>query len=225
VFLQGTYFNREWIMKVKFELVGSTPLLMKQCSVDESDRLEAWRKDPANKGQSKAGDDRTPAWTWQTCLYSDGSKVVMPADNLMACLRKAGAQMILKGKKTFKEASQSGILIPEEFMTFKCRGEEISMSEILALRDLTYQEQAERVQKLGFRLFCKRATIGQAKHIRVRPRFEVWSVEGTLNVMSADITKEVLKTMFDIAGTVGLGDWRPGGKTPGAYGMFTVRLS
>lgn len=210
--------------KYTFELNGEMPLLMHRDSVEEADRLSAWRKDPTNKNFSVAGDDRSPAWTWQTYLYNDGAHVVMPAENIMVALRHAGTQLILKRQKTFKEISQSGLLIGTEFCDFLCDGKQIALPDITKVMDWTFAKQSEYAQALGFHLFCKRAVIGRAKHIRVRPRFDSWSVRGSIAVTTPEITSEILSQLFDIAGRCGLGDWRPACKTPGPYGMFTAQL-
>ena len=211
-------------MNVAFELTGEMPLLMHADDVMASDTLTAWRRDPANKNVSVAGDDRSPAWTWQTYLYSDGEKVVLPSQNLMVAIRQAGAQIILKKQKTYKEISQSGLLIPTEYLDFFCGGQAIPMSAINAMRDKPFAVQAEAVQKMGFRLFAKRAVIGKAKHVRVRPRFDKWSLAGTIRILVPEITFDTLETLFDLAGRVGLSDWRPGCKTPGPFGMFSAKL-
>ena len=211
-------------MNVQFTLTGEMPLLMHQDDVEASDVLDAWRKAPENKNSSKAGDDRSPAWTWQTYCYSDGEHLTIPSQNLMVCLRQAGAQMILKRQKTFKEISQSGLLIPTEYLRFEVGGKQIATSSLEAVRERDFSTQADAVRGLGFRLFVKRARIGQAKHIRVRARFDQWSVTGQVQVLVSEITFENLETMFGLAGRVGLGDWRPGCKTPGPYGMFSAKL-
>lgn len=211
-------------MKVAFELTGEMPLLMHQDDVEASDMLTEWRKAPENKNVSRAGDDRSPGWTWQTYLYSDGAHITVPSQNLAVCLRQAGAQMILKKQKTFKEISQSGMLILGEYMDFFTGGKQIKIADVEPLRELPFEAQANAVRDLGFRLFTKRARIGQSKHIRVRPRFDAWSIKGELQVLVPDITFDNLETMFGLAGRVGLCDWRPGCKTPGPYGMFVAKL-
>jgi len=211
-------------MKMHFNLKGIMPLIMHQDDVEASDMLAEWRTDPANKNFSVPGDDRSPPWTWQTYLYSDGEFVTLPAANLMVALRQAGTNLILKKQKTFKEISQSGLLIPTEYLEFRCQGEKLPMSKITALRDLPFTAQAERVQALGFRLFVKRATVKRNKHVRVRPRFETWSVHGEIQTLVPEITLYILRQLFELAGRVGLGDWRPGCKTPGPYGMFEAEL-
>ena len=211
-------------MNVRFELTGVMPLIAHQDDVEASDLVKEWQRDPANKNMSVAGDDRSPPWTWQTYLYSDGEHVTLPAANLMVCIRQAGANLILKKQKTYKEISQSGLLIPTEFLTFTVDGQQIPMSAIHAMRDDTFKRQAEAVEKLGFRLFVKRAKVGQSKHVRVRPRFDRWSISGTIRILVPEISYDVLVQLFDLAGRVGLCDWRPGCKTPGPYGMYESRL-
>lgn len=210
--------------KFKFELTGFMPLLMHADDIDGADELEAWRKNPKNKNISKAGDDRSPAWTWQTYLYHDGKHVVMPSENIMAALRTAGAQMILKKMKTFKEASQSGLLIEGESCVFKNHGKQVSYEAIHALRESDWATQLEKVSPMGFELFKKRARVGTSKHVRVRPKFSNWSVSGTILVLKEEITPQVLDELFQLAGRAGLCDWRPGCKTPGPYGQFTAKI-
>lgn len=214
---------------VTFELTGTTALLMHMDDVERSDEVKAWAKDPRNKNASVAGDDRTPAWTWQGYTYHDGEHVAMPAENLMVCLRQAGAQIVFKRQKTFKELTQSGLAITSEFLEFSTHGERIPVSFLAEIRDLPFIEQQDRCRDyfepgVGFRLFVKRARVGASKHVRVRPRFDDWKVRGRIVVMNAAITDEVLRQLFEIAENVGLGDWRPGCKTPGAYGRFSAKL-
>lgn len=212
--------------KFAFTLEGMTAFLMHHDDVAASDRLKSWRSDPKNKGVSVPGDDRSPAWTWQTYLYHDGEYVTIPSSNIMVCLRQAGAQMILKKQKTFKEVSQSGMFIEQEFCEFRCgdRLEQVPIATIAAMADKTYDEQAAAAQRLGFRLWAKRAKIGTSKNVRVRPRFERWQVRGSVQVVAPELTLDILRQLFDIAGRVGLGDWRPGCKTPGSFGMFRATV-
>lgn len=210
--------------KFEFELTGFMPLLMHADIIDAADELEAWRKAPGNKNISKAGDDRSPAWTWQCYVYHDGDTVVMPGENIMAALRTAGAQLILKKQKTFKEISQSGLLIDGEACQFRNNKKPVSFTKISELRNASFNEQAEAVEKFGFTLFKKRVKIGTSKHIRVRPKFDNWSVTGTILVLKPEITPEILDQMFQLAGRAGIGDWRPSSKSPGPYGQFTATI-
>lgn len=213
--------------KVGFELTSEMPLLMHADDVLAADELMAWRKDPANKNLSVPGDDRSPPWTWQTYLYSDGTHVTIPAENLMANLRYAATQIIMKKQKTFKEVSQSGMVVTDEYLDFFCDGKQIPMAEIAAMRDLPFADQSAAFGELGggmMLLFVKRARVGTSKHVRVRPRFNSWSVKGVMQVLVPEITFAVLEQMFEIGGRGGLCDWRPNCKTPGPYGMYAAKL-
>lgn len=207
-----------------FTLKGYMPLLMHADDVQASDTLSLWRKAPENKNVSQAGDDRSPPWTWQTYLYSDGEHIAMPFENIMVAIRQAGTQIILKKQKTFKEITQSGLLIRDEFCRFTVGGKQIAMREVDKLKDRPFTEHLAAAQKLGFKLFVKRARVGQAKHVRVRARFDKWEVSGIIDVLVPEISHETLAKLFELAGKVGLCDWRPGCKTPGPYGMFTSEL-
>jgi hypothetical protein len=212
--------------RYQFELTGRMPLLMHADDVAAADTLEAWRKNPENKGKSKAGDDRTPAWTYFTYLYTDGEHVVMPQENLMVALREAGARLTMNGKRTFKSASQSGLVILDEFCRFEGEHGPVSVEPLLKIRGESFAKHAEVAESLGFRLFVKRAKVGQAKHIRVRPRFDTWSVTGRIEVIDSAIDGSTLQQLFDLAGRyAGLGDWRPSAKqSPGPYGTFDSEL-
>jgi len=212
--------------KYAFTLVGSSALLMHKDDVLESDRLKIWQRDPANKDVSVAGDDRSPPWTWQCYLYHDGIHVAMPSDNLAACIRTAAAKIkIGKGAKTYKEISQSGIFFTENFQKFTIDDRQLSIKTIISAEPLPFTDHLDMARRMGFKLFVKRARVNKAKSVRVRPMFDGWKVEGTFLVQEfaeRELTEEVLKKIWGLAGFVGLGDWRPGGLTPGRFGMFKL---
>lgn len=212
-------------MRYTFQLKGLTPLLMHNDDVLWSDELEAWRKEPKNKNVSRAGDDRSPSWTWIGNLYHDGELVTIPSDNLQACLRQAGARVKLSGRKTLKEGAVSGMFFEDEYLAFTAAGKPVPHPVIFELKEEPdFREHLAAVKGMGLSLFTKRARIGQSKHVRVRPRFDDWGASGTLEVTAPEITKDVLELLFSEAGKVGLGDWRPGCKTPGRFGMFSATL-
>lgn len=213
-------------MQLKFVLTGKTPLLMHADNVEAADELKAWQKEPDNKGLSTPGDDRTPPWTWQTYLYHDGVHLCWPSANLMVCLRQAGAQVIMARQKTFKEATQSGLAPQVEFLELLSGdGKPVPVSAVHDVRELSFADQKKFAESRGFRLDVRRARIGQSKHIRVRPRFDQWTMRGHLDVLLPDLlTPDVLGRLFTLAGNVGLGDWRPGCRTPGVFGQFAAAI-
>lgn len=215
--------------RVAFELQGEMPLLMHWDNIEGADELKEWRSNPKNKNLSVPGDDRSPAFTWTTYLYTDGEYVTMPSDNVMAAVL-AGAMQVppwwKTKKQSCKELSQTAILMPAEHLEFEFGdGLQLNMSQVDALKELPFGQQVKEVEKLGFRLFCKRAKVGQSKHVRVRPRFDTWRVRGELLVVSDELPLDKLQMIFDYAGRAGLCDWRPSSpKRPGPYGMFVTKL-
>lgn len=213
-------------MRCSFVITGQSSLLMHADNVLASDDLSAWRKDPSHKSVSVAGDDRSPPWTWMAYLYACEKGIVcMPAETVMVALRFAGAKMIMRRQETFKAATQSGILIDEEFLPVSIKGRTISMTDVMPLKHLTFAEQAAKVKTLGFKLDVRRAVVGTSKHVRVRPRFDIWSLSGAMEINEPAITMAVLEQLFEIAGKrAGLGDWRPSARASGPHGRFTVSL-
>jgi hypothetical protein len=208
-------------------LTGKTAILFHRDDVEAADERKLWQTDPENQGASVKGDDRSPPWTWQSYLHSDGEHVAIPQDVIMKMLAEAGKKVPTgKGPGTFKSLSQSGIFPDSEFFTFTTGGRQIRMADIEAMKDEPFSVQAQMVRKLGFQLFVKPCRPGASRHIRVRPRFNAWQVEGVVTVTEPTITDTILTRLFEIGGKYcGLLDWRPNSKkAPGPYGTFTVEV-
>ena len=222
---------REMTTRYSVTLVGETPLLMHQDNLAWEDAMMQWRKDPANKKVSVAGDDRSPAFRWIGNLYTDNGVVSIPSDNLMTLLREGGNLCPTGGgigkKKSYKAATQSGIVVDQAAWPLIVRGEIIRYGDIIPLKDEPdFAEHVKAVSDLGFELFVKRARIKQAKHVRVRPRFDSWACSGTLTVLDDSITLDVLRNILTFAGTYcGVCDWRPSSpKSPGPWGKFSATV-
>lgn len=214
--------------RYQITIKGERDLLLHHDNIEFGERVKRWQKDPANRSKSVAGDDRSPAWVWIGCLYHDKKQLVIPADNLMTVLRE-GAKRVSTGKRggTFKSQSQSSILINEESWPLLVNGKAVDWSEISALGNCEdFDAHQQLAVKLGFELFVKRAKIGSAKHVRVRPRFQVWECAGTVTILDDTINRETLEMILSQAGRfAGLGDWRPSSpKSPGPFGTFTATL-
>lgn len=207
------------------------PLLLHADNIAWADRMEAWKNDSKNKSVSRAGDDRTPPWRWIGCLNYDNPKtgvITIPSEYIMRCIMNGAAMVSTgKGKTTFKAQSQSGLLCADFHWPLLVRGSAVSMESVNAAFDLeTFAEQSELAERLGFSLFVKRAKIGGSRHIRVRPRFDEWATGGDILIMDKAITRDVLAEILDNSGRLkGLGDWRPGGVTPGPFGTFTATVA
>jgi len=190
--------------------------------------MKKWAMDPANKKDSVRGDDRSPAFRWIGSLYVEGGKVVIPSDNLMTVLREGGKKCPTgKGQQTFKSQTQSGIVVDQASWPLTIEGKDVPFEPIKALQtEKDFDVHCEVAKSLGFELFCKRAKIGNAKHVRVRPRFDRWECEGSLTVLDDSISKDVLANILTFAGVYsGMCDWRPSSpKSPGPFGKFTSNI-
>lgn len=215
--------------RYQVKIAGATPLLMHSDNLSWNEQIKKWQMDPSNKKKGAAGDDRSPAWLWQGYLYQEGGIIVMPADNLMTLLREGGAKCPTgKGQTTYKRQTQSGIIVDQSSWPLLVNGVVVKTEGLKALQgneDFEAHEQAAADH--GFELFVKRAKIGQAKHVRVRPRFDNWGCQGTVTVVDDSITGQILETILVHAGSsAGLCDWRPSSpRSPGPFGKFTVEVS
>lgn len=209
--------------KYQVTLTGRTDTLVHADNIEWRDQMEAWRNDPENKKLSKPGDDRTPAFTWLGYLYHDNNVVGWHSDCLMTMIRDAATMITVKGQKTFKSQSQSGIMVNEILWPIRVKGKEIPWGPLKALeRNMDFEEHKRVVGDLGFELFVKTVVIQGRKNIRVRPRFSNWTVQGTVTVFDEMITAKILQDIFDLAGVyVGLSNWRPRSpRSPGRFGLF-----
>jgi hypothetical protein len=219
----------DMIRRYRININGVQPLLMHPDDIEWADQMERWKNDKDNKKTGKAGDDRSPAWRWVGNLYHDGNVVVMPIENIMRCLMEGGAMVLVPGGrsgKTFKAQTQSGIMPTSAAWPVLVDGKPVAFEPFKALignKDFEAHKQAAADH--GFELFLKRAKIGANKHVRVRPRFDRWAISGELVVTDEQITTDVLSDILESAGRYkGLGDWRPGSKTPGAFGIFEAAV-
>jgi len=214
--------------KYNTTITGETPLLMHNDNLAWAEVMNKWRLDPATKKTSVAGDDRSPAWRWIGNLYVEGGKIVVPSDNLMTVLREGGKKVPTgKGQESFGRHTQSGIIVDQSAWKVVVNGQDIPYAPIKDLiEEPDFTTHLTTTEKLGFELFVKRAKIGAVKHVRVRPRFDSWTINGTLTVLDETITTEILKNILLMAGAYcGLGDWRPSSpKSAGPFGKFTSNI-
>lgn len=216
--------------KFTFRIEGVSPLLCHADSIDWSDRMKAWSDDPKNKKDSVAGDDRTPAFRWIGCFDHDGKYAGIPLENLMKCILRAATKVPIPGnrhKKTFKSEVMAEMVLGSPLFPILVGGKNpIEMSRLNKLLEVKdFAAHCEAARNMGFILFCKRARVGQSKHIRVRPRIDSWAIEGSMSVFDDKLAR-ALPEIFEIAGRkIGLGSWRPDGPTPGMHGRFSAKVT
>lgn len=208
-------------------LTGLTPLLMHADNISWSEKIKAWRDDPANKTHSVKGDDRSPAWSWLGYAYHNGKVMGLPGDNIMTMLREGGSRVSTgKGTETFKKQTQAGIMVDGEQFDLYVGEQTVQIAQFNSLiGNHEFVQHIEAVEKAGFELLVKRAKVGSSKHVRVRPMFRTWEARGSITVLDAEtsgLTKDALTLILKQAGAlVGVGDWRPSSpKSSGTFGKF-----
>jgi len=207
-------------------LEGLSPLLLHNDNLSFNEKVTQWRKDPANKENSVAGDDRTPPWTWIGYLYHDGRYIGVSSDNIMTMLREGGAKVKTGHRtETYKKHTQSGIMLDQQQFNVIINDREVEINKIKKLiGNMNFAEHIDTAENLGFELLVKRAKIGRAKHVRVRPMFREWTLVGSLTILDEEMSglkQKVLETILNQAGSlVGLCDWRPGSPSSGTFGRF-----
>jgi len=216
------------MQSINFSLTGITSLFMHADDVRAADMLDKARKTPGKRG--KAGDDRSPPWSWKTYLYRDEENICWPSQALMAMLRKGGASFKTEGKKTLKGESQASIVfLRENLALYTSQGKQVAIAAIDAIdNDAIFEEHEATVEKLGFVLDVRRASIGTSKNVRVRPKFlPGWRIAANAMVDTDRIPEDRFRELLIFCGSyVGLGDWRPSSpKSPGPHGRFDVKFA
>ncbi len=132
-------------------------------------------------------------------------------------------------KQSIKEEVATGIFFAEPSFPLLVGPQRklISIADIEAIKDKEFVDQRAAVRAMGFDVDVRRATVGRAKHVRTRPRFDQWAVDGSVLVnTTGNITLSVVNELFSIAGMLrGIGDWRPCSKKPGPFGTFTAEIA
>jgi hypothetical protein len=167
---------------------GTRPLLMHRLPADvgESRQRVGVRPDPRAEAER--------------ALYRDGhGNIVVPALNVLSCLRVAARDLRVpgKGRKTFRDYIFSGLVIEPENIP-------------LVLPDGRNPEEA-------WQLDLRPVMVQKARVIRARPRFDQWALRFTVEIVDPIITEGALRRILEDAGRyVGLLDGRP------LFGLFAV---
>lgn len=198
---------------------GLTPLLMHRNPMIDDEEVVL--------SGGKKGDDRYPPDKWKSYLYLEGGRIVMPEANIKAAIEKAGAAISTGGRKSLKSAAVAGVYFDDPFISLLVGEEarEVSEEDIRSISG-EFNAQKGAVRDLGFDIDVRPASIGKAKHVRCRPRFNLWSFEASFEVVLEELTAKRLVELFARAGRlVGLCDWRPASPgRPGSFGRFTTEV-
>jgi len=127
-------------------------------------------------------------------LYKIGDKVVQPTEHFIQGIIKQLSNYKIqgKGKKTYKELGKGSMGISPEFAEHKNQNWTVDSRTVVIP-----------------------ATKGRA--VRLRPKFENWELNFTIELFNEDMPTEVIKSALDDMGREsGIGDYRP------RFGRFIV---
>ncbi len=164
------------------KIVGTKPLLMNNPAGMISD-----------KPRLRRGEHLDPKTEAELRLYKNAEgKIIIPASMVKACIRSAGANYKVAGRKsTFGAMIKAGLeVVPEEIPL-------IHNGWVVDYRPVVVQRQ---------------------RIMRARPRFNEWALEfKIINHDPTIIHKDMLKRILEDAGKYyGLGDYRP------EFGLFKI---
>lgn len=189
------------MLRVKVRCRGVTPLLYNRMTMEQLDGLRT--KEKKSKNAPRPKDPRVEA-TPKVHQTEDGLPIV-PDEMLFACLVNAGVFVRLDGKR--QVSTKESTTLPA-FL-------EIEDKVILLENPDGGTPKWEVDMRQG-----KNPNGGEAVCI-VRPRFDLWAFEITIQIDDAEVGEDLMRELFDKAGKrMGLGDFRPQKK--GRYGKFVV---
>jgi len=165
------------------KIVGTKPLLMHAPT------------GLGGKPQRRRGEHPDPKTEAESYLYKDPEgRIVIPSVNIKACIREAGRNYKVSGRRT----------------TFAAM--------IRAALDIKPYPYVPLIHDGGWRVDIRPVVVQRNRILRARPRFDKWALE--FQIVNSDPTiihKDTLKRILIDAGKYyGLGDFRP------EFGLFSV---
>jgi len=125
-------------------------------------------------------------------VYKDEKhNLCIPSEHIFGALIKAGVKFKYENRQTYKEIIKGGVIIePDMIPLGKKKFDEIDTRSVV---------------------------IQRARVIRWRPKFNEWEAQFVATIIDDEnITTKTLKEIFDKAGQLGIGDYRP------RFGRFIV---
>lgn len=147
----------------------------------------------SDRPKLRRGEHIDPRDEAESYLYKDAeNRICIPATNIKACIREAGRNYKVSGRRsTFAAMIRAGLEISPDMVPLLCNGWEADVRSVV---------------------------IQRARILRARPKFNSWALE--FQIMNSDPTvvhSDTLKRILIDAGKFyGLGDFRP------EFGLFEV---
>lgn len=147
-------------------------------------------------------------------IRDDFGQIGIPASYFLGALKEAGREVKI-GKKQISTASTTTLF---RFLLVE--------GEFFVLNDCEKQDhqKTDPKEEFGWVVDKRRGVLdNKGKKVAVaiiRPKFKHWSVTINVKVNTGLVDMKTLRNLFDTAGFIGVGDFRP--TCNGNFGMFTV---
>lgn len=199
--------------KIKFKLVGETPLLMHNNRL--ANPLDKYSQEMSKKSgkRKKTIEDiwELARIEWEGGLYFYDGEVKIP----MRVLNKTFERGATKQKNGM--LWKSGCFVMDDYCTLSYSGKKIKAK---INGDVPNPELDEFFRKHIFQTMVR---VGQSTLLRTRPMFSDWSLEVEIMYDPTVINKEtVVQCLKDAGRLVGMCDWRV--EKGGQYGRFSVEV-
>ncbi len=188
-------------VRIAVRCKGITPLLMNPLTHDVL--MSLWTKEKPSKTAPRPTIQEAAEKKANAYKDADGNYFI-PVSALHACLKHAGRDVRLDGRKQVSTATSTKM---SSFMTLDATQ--------FTLEGLDPERPWEADARPG-----KNPNGGEAVCI-VRPRFDTWEFTANITIFTSEIAEATIRELFDKAGRrAGLLDFRP--QKGGVFGQFVV---
>jgi len=187
------------LKRIVIELTGISPIMLhnERLANPRDPLTAALRKLTSQRKKTDELLDEIAKREWFAGLYESGGKVVVPADNILACI-KEGARKRKLGKQ-----AEAGLFSEARNFPLKYDG----------------PADIEKLWEDGRFFDYRSVAVNQARTMRARPRFDEWSLTFELFFDPEVLSESDLKEAIETAGTlVGLCEKRP------QFGRFVSKV-
>ncbi len=188
------------MIRRKVVIRGTQPILMNKLTSTELNNLYFKNKKPKNADVPSMHDHAE-----SRIHINETGHPIVPKSVFMSCLIDAGRSVRLDGKKQISTATGT------------------KLTSFLALEEAEFllkNSEGKPAPWVVSQMAGRNATTNAAVCV-VRPQFNDWEFECTIQIFLGEISERTIRELFDRAGrTSGLFDFRPNRK--GTYGTFVV---
>jgi len=191
--------------RYKVTLKGNAPILPHRMTDETKEGLRT-------KGTKKVDQNLTPQQIAARHVYRVNGHAGLPVRNVLACLISAGKFHAYKGKQKFSTRTST-------MVTMFCRVD-LAPDDILIMTN----NDGEPIGADDFEASSDTGVNPNTNNAVVidRPKFTDWQLQLEISVDEKEIDDKKFRALWNTAGQLGLGAWRP--EKRGFYGTFDAEV-